>query len=440
MADNVRDVIRAAQQAELGGDKRRAIELFQRAAELCQRTGNTPRATQLLRYALRLDPSRADLRETLDRLEAGEAIAGPPGAAPEDPDDEDPPDAPTWAVEEEGASLQDALREAELSVERRANPVALAVKAMRSAVREPPAVRPEEPAPAPAAPEESGRFIERGPTRADPTLDAWCSFCCRPKAEVGALVAGPAGAFICATCIAESGGLLGGVAPAVPVLRPRAVSRRVEEAALLGQDAAREALARGLAGGARRLLLLGPEGAGKSTWLRELARQGRGEFAPLEALEHASGDADLPLFVEDVDRLPAAAQAALEGFLTRQPRRTVVLSCRGGAVARGPSLVSDAGRVLLPTTAALAEATRGALPLPLLEQVQWLVSLEAPGVALLREIARRELRAREDVQVSDEVLTALAEEAAASPRLGHELRALLGRLPSGLWRVERGVP
>src|SRR6218665_527645 len=215
MADNVRDVIRAAQQAEIGGDKRRAIELFQRAAELCQRAGNTARAGQVLRYALRLDPSRADLREALDRLGAvggREDLA--PGPPPREDDDETGPEG-TWEVEEDGTSLQEALREAELALERRANPVELAVKAMRSAVLDAPGERSEEP-PARAASEEEGRFIERGPTRADPSLDAWCSFCCRPRAEVGPLVAGPAGAFICAACIGESGGLLGGVAPRPP--------------------------------------------------------------------------------------------------------------------------------------------------------------------------------------------------------------------------------
>jgi hypothetical protein len=42
---------------------------------------------------------------------------------------------------------------------------------------------------------------QRGPTAADPSLDCWCSFCCRPKREVGPMVAGPAGAFICRVCI-----------------------------------------------------------------------------------------------------------------------------------------------------------------------------------------------------------------------------------------------
>ena len=55
------------------------------------------------------------------------------------------------------------------------------------------------------APAEPGRppleLPQRGPAAADPSVDCWCSFCCRPKDEVGPMVAGPAGAFICASCL-----------------------------------------------------------------------------------------------------------------------------------------------------------------------------------------------------------------------------------------------
>jgi hypothetical protein len=436
MAENVRDVIRAAQAAELGGDKRRAIELFQRAAELCRRGGNRARAGQLLRYALRLDPSRADLEEELRRLEAGESESPlAPVTAPDEAED-DVPEGETWVLEEDSSSLQEALREAALAAERRANPVDLAVKVMRSAVlvAEMREARREEPPP-PSAPSPrvgEGMFIERGPTRADPSLEAWCSFCCRPRTEVGPLVAGPAGAFICAACIGESGSLLGGVAARAPSSRPRTSLRRPVAHELLGQEAARETLASGLAGGVRRVLVLGPEGAGKSTWLRALAESGQGELVSPDSLERASVEATL--LVEDVDRLSSAGQATLGDFLSRHAQRTVVMSARGGAVAPGPELLSDTGRLFVPTTASLAEATRGALSLPLLEQVQLLVTLESPGVELLREIAWRQLGAREDCELSDEALTALAEEAARSPRTGHELKALLARIPPGSWR------
>ncbi|MCY1077572.1 ClpX C4-type zinc finger protein [Archangium lansingense] len=449
MAENVRDVIRAAQAAELGGDKPRAIELLRLAVDLCRRSGNKPRAEQLLRYILRLDPSRKEVEEELRLLEREEPP--PPPSAPE-PDEA--PEPGVFVLEEDtSSSLQEALREAELSMDRRTRPVALAVEVMRSAVlgvpvpgkeeKAPPVTeaRKEDPHPGPlpkgegVAAEGEGAFIERGPTRADPSLDAWCSFCCRPRSEVGALVAGPSGAFICSACIGESGALLGGVAAVAPASRgsasapPRPVS--VE---LVGQALAREALERGLEAGVRRVLLLGPEGAGKSTWMRGFVEQGRGVIVTPDSLDRAPVDS--VLLVEDVDRLPPAEQAALSTFLVRHPACTVLMTARGGLVASGLVLVSDSGRVPIPSTAALSEAVRGTLPVVLLEQVQMLVAFSAPSVEDLVEIARRQLASREDYRLSDEVLTALATEAARSPRSGHELQALLARVPPGSWRLE----
>ncbi|WP_375765514.1 hypothetical protein NR798_27815 [Archangium gephyra] len=439
MADNVRDVIRAAQAAELGGDKPRAIELLRLAADLCRRSGNKPRAEQLLRYALRLDPSRKELEEDLRVLEREEPL--PPPSVPE-PDDGEPAPGVFVLQEDTSSSLQEALREAELAMDRRTRPVALAVEVMRSAVSSV-AVPKEDPHPNPlpkgegvASAEGEGAFIERGPTRADPSLDAWCSFCCRPRSEVGALVAGPAGAFICSACIGESGALLGGVAAVAPAARVQApaLQPRPVSVELVGQEQAREAFERGLEAGVRRLLLLGPEGSGKSTWLRVLVEQGRGVLVTPDSLDRAPVDA--LLLVEDVDRLTPAEQASLRTFLVRHPSCTVVMTARGSPVASGLVLLSDSGRLPVPSTAALSEAVRGALPVVLLEQVQLLVALAAPGVEDLIEIARRQLASREDSRLSDEVLTALATEAARSPRSGHELQALLARVPPGSWRLE----
>jgi len=47
------------------------------------------------------------------------------------------------------------------------------------------------------------------PVLADPAQAAWCSFCCRPGQEVGSLVAGPAGAYICRGCVERAQALLG---------------------------------------------------------------------------------------------------------------------------------------------------------------------------------------------------------------------------------------
>lgn len=50
---------------------------------------------------------------------------------------------------------------------------------------------------------------ERGPVLADPSLEAWCSFCCRPHTEVGRLIAAPTGTFICKACIKNATEMLG---------------------------------------------------------------------------------------------------------------------------------------------------------------------------------------------------------------------------------------
>ena len=67
------------------------------------------------------------------------------------------------------------------------------------------------PAPADSEPiwDRGPGLVERTPTLADPALEAWCSFCCRPSREVGPLVAGPAHAFVCKACIELASGLLG---------------------------------------------------------------------------------------------------------------------------------------------------------------------------------------------------------------------------------------
>lgn len=51
-------------------------------------------------------------------------------------------------------------------------------------------------------------FLERVPVLAEVAQAAWCSFCCRPGGEVGRLVAGPAGAYICRGCVERAKALL----------------------------------------------------------------------------------------------------------------------------------------------------------------------------------------------------------------------------------------
>src|SRR5687768_16429711 len=64
-----RDHIRAAQAAELRGDKAVAVAELLKAAALFRKVGNSARAHQLLRHAQKLDPSRVDIAEQINKLE-----------------------------------------------------------------------------------------------------------------------------------------------------------------------------------------------------------------------------------------------------------------------------------------------------------------------------------------------------------------------------------
>jgi len=234
MPDEVREYIRAAQQAELRGDKPQAVELLRKAAAMVRSGGNYQRALQLLRHAQRLDGTQQDLSDEIRRLEWL-------------------PDKPFLRAVDEEVETEEAL--------------------------------------APLRDLEGGdrRMFDRGPTVSDPELAAWCSFCCRPRTEVGDLVAGPAGAFICAGCLRESLRLLNlEVAPPPPplALAPPPVTPAPSAPApapvppwdLVGQREAVELVQRGLDLGMGWILVVGPEGSGKTAFLRALERRGAGRY------------------------------------------------------------------------------------------------------------------------------------------------------------------
>ncbi|HYH95686.1 ClpX C4-type zinc finger protein [Hyalangium sp.] len=485
-----RDHIRAAQAAELRGDKPNAVAELRKAAELYRRAGNSARALQVLRHARSLDPSREDVAEELRRLERLPDTESSPEAGVPVELQEASRRAFDWALrhaqEEEGALRAWPLQETEpqagetpegrLPVKPRRADVVLEMKAIvdkgvtalvadvgdgsaAPASEEAlpvPMVSPDEfrsyqeqvarsdeeaESPergAPAAKERA--LIERGPTRADPALDAWCSFCCLPRVEVGELVAGPTGSFICAACVGESGGLLGLEGPAAT--HPRPVRRKdvhAEMAELVGQQDARALLERALKAGARRVLVIGPEGTGKTVWFRELASQERGTIMTLEALEQGAGGP--VVLVEDVDRLPLEAQERLGSFLARHPERTVLMSARGTLGAPKLVLQGAEGRLPILGTHALSEGVLGAVPVSLLEQIQLAIALQVPTRDELMEVARRLLVPRaSELSVTEEVLAAIAAEAASSPRAGHELNALLARVLVGSWSLMAAGP
>ncbi|AEI67725.1 ClpX C4-type zinc finger protein [Corallococcus macrosporus] len=514
MAENPRELIRAAQSAETQGDVARAVECLQKAAELYRQSGNPSRALQLLRHAQRLDGSRADIADAVNRLEwmpeAARARHGPDldgeagvpasgldaellpevvhrqrliedalrEAALVAGDDTPAGAAQSWVIETEAAEDSQRL-EAQLarvagevddgevsgsqpsasaggqgdSASAPGWGVVLSGMNVPSASMAPvasvsawapgmnvPSVT-DDGAPqsadalgaAPPRRRREARLIERGPTRADAALDAWCSFCCRPRTDTGDLVAGPAGAFICKSCLNESQSLLGDVAPKPPPVVSRTERPAEPVMGLVGQQATQALLTQSLEAQARCLLVVGPEGSGKSVWFQQLQREDVGVITAVADLEGAG--TSRVLLVEDVERLDAAAHAALRAFLARDHRPAVVLGARGqGSEARGLTLRDEARSAPVLTTAALSQAVRGAVPTDLLEHVQVLLPLQVPTHAEFMEIARQRLAARAPaVSVAEDVLAALAQEAGRSSRAGHELHALLNRVPTGTW-------
>ncbi|WP_225409672.1 ClpX C4-type zinc finger protein [Stigmatella hybrida] len=488
---NPREHIRAAQAAELRGDTAAAISELLKAAELYRQTGSFARALQLLRHARTLDPEREDLSEEVKQLEwlpdtaRGRILEEPEtrevdleltaettpemagrqrvidaalrGVSPDGGRAGAQDEVQRWLVEN-GPGKEKKASETASAASQRALEWALEhaqdedalMATSRKGIAEPQdgEEAPQELAalssPAKDAPEEPS-LIERGPTRADPSMDAWCSFCCRPRGEVGELVAGPAGAFICSGCTGESRSLLGLTGPeAAPAARPpspaRAAGGGPEVFALVGQAEPQAQLEKGILAGARRMLILGPEGVGKTVWFQALAKRVMGTVMTFEALEQGTGGG--VALLEDVDRLPPEVQARLGAFLGRHPDRVVLMSARGSLSADPPILLKGgAGSLPVRTTEALSKAVQGGLAQTLLEQVQLCVALQAPSEAEYAEIARRRLAPRSpEVTVSPEVVAAFAAEAVRSPRAGHELNALLNRVLAGSWSIEVPKP
>jgi hypothetical protein len=76
----------------------------------------------------------------------------------------------------------------------------------------------------------------RGPVPADPSVDCWCSFCCQPKSDAGTMIAGPAGAFICASCVGTAGELLCVATPTPVAQAPAKPDSFIEAAVVLSKE------------------------------------------------------------------------------------------------------------------------------------------------------------------------------------------------------------
>src|SRR5712692_7885608 len=138
MPEDIRETLRQAQAAEIRGERSEAVRLLKQAADLYEAAGNLGRSLQMLRHARRVGA-------TLERSQGSRPVPVEP--APE-------------VAADAAAEIRSGASERKLAL--------------------------------------AQQLAERGPTLADPTAQAWCSFCCRPQSDVGALAAGPAGAFICA--------------------------------------------------------------------------------------------------------------------------------------------------------------------------------------------------------------------------------------------------
>jgi len=341
MASEIRALLSAAQSAEVKGDAVEAARLLRQAAAFYRDRQLVTRAMQMLRHARRLE---------------GHEDPGPPldGFAPRElaarPDDyEGPTGEVDWSNDDDDEEVFGFSE--------------------------------------PGAPAFTGHAREL--TVADPALNAWCSFCCRPGSEVGTLTAGPTNAFICAGCTERAGGLLGrrlAVRPGPPV----------EGASLL--RAQQLELKRFVRRAPRLALIIGPEGTGKSELLRAMK--------PARAFDGPVTDDSINTGVIAVRGEPPAPALVLEG-------------------EHGPEPVYD--------TETLFAAVKGQVSKTVLSRVDAVLVLPALDSAALGELATL-LLARRGVTLPVATIAQLVSLAEKSGRSAHELVALVARIPSGTYQ------
>jgi hypothetical protein len=218
---------------------------------------------------------------------------------------------------------------------------------------------------------------------------------------VGQLVAGPAGSFICTSCLQASAELLGA---GVSVSAGRGGVAEPGEADVPLLPAQRRALER-LSTRPRCALVVGPAQSGKSVLLRQLPA---GESLRLER--------EGPLGEADVRR----GQAALD------EGRRLVLCVRGAPPAPALVLQGEAGEERIYDSDALRPLVGELAPL-----VDAVLVLDVPGPEALHALGRALLDAKQ-AQLTDAALEQLVQ-LAARAGVG-ELAALIARIPSGKYR------
>lgn len=387
MTSEIRSLLARAQAAEARGDVTEAVEQLQQAARFYRTRKMERRAAQMDRHIDRLEG-----RHVSDPLDA----IHDPGSELFDEDepslvhvlDDTPfvPSAAPSALEDDGLGFGDELLDAPL--------------------RQPPVGRELSP-------------FDRGPQPADPSLEAWCSFCCRPKAEVGALVAGPAGAYICASCVGLSARVLAVEAPAPPARPPApAPATHSKHALFPAQERLRAVWDRRRP---RMALVVGPEGAGKSALLGTL---GEPVSRPVTRLD---GDTVL---VDLSSPLSTDEERLLQAWLDGAPGRRAVIAARGDAPTPVLVLQGEHGDEPVFDTDSLHRSVSGHLSPQLLSRIDQVLPLPAPDHESLRHLAQSLLATR-GIELPGETVESVVQLAARSGRGARELAALISRIPAG---------
>lgn len=424
--EEARGYIQAAQEAELGGRPEDAANMLQRAAALFTRMGQHRRVVALLQHALRLQPSRKVLHNLLaqavERLQDVEESSEPAAAIDMSP--------------ELAAALAEATGNAPPAPSQPRPP-----SQPPSPLVPVPVVSEPTPVSAPEAHAEghlelpgagrtlSAEHLVRVPVLAPAELEAWCSFCCRPKAEIGQVVQGPAGAFICRSCANLAVGLLGGPqsAPhATEVVAPQAEARvsvtgqagprevrgaptPARSPEWVGPEVVRVLAGRALSGRGPSLVLVGGEGCGKTALLRLLQKQAR-------HINFLDGRADTRL-VGMGPVLLDHLESATPGLLAQLEGRPFVAALRGaGGAVTPPPGVDPSGELKLST-----ELLPVGLPLALA------VALPPPGERELRRVLEQWLQ-DERRTLSPDLAESLVARAVAGKRGAKGLLAELGLL------------
>jgi hypothetical protein len=420
MSSEIRSLLAAAQDAEAHGDVPAAVSRLQQAVAFYRSRRMERRASQMERHIDRLEGRPVTV--PLDRLhdagldvfdEEDEAVTHiiddtPFGTEPPRPPREPfHPPAVASVLQDDGLGFGDELLE---------RPSARSAASVESRFDVGPAAPPDEPRPT-----RDLSIFDRGPQPADPAIDAWCSFCCRPRSEVGALIAGPAGAYICAGCVTTGARLLSAPVPELPPPPRRQAAPAVTRAQLPSQAQARALWDRRQP---RVALVVGPEGSGKTAFLESLGTPAARPF------QRADGDTVL---VDLSTPLSAHEESALEAWLAAHPQRRAVLAARGDAPTPVLVLQGEHGEEPVYDTDTLHRSVASHLSPALLSRVETVLPMHAPDRAALEHLAKSLLSLR-GVELPQPALDSIVSLAERSGRGARELAALIARIPAGRYK------